>query len=263
MSINRIKSMLMQEFYLAKHSTELIFDTVIFPVMTIVVFGFLSSYLAGSGKNAYGQALLMGMLLWQIIFIMQYSVAAGSLWNIWSRNLSNLFVTPISVAEYMLSYILSGLLKVAVILGITSYLISIFFGFNLLQLGVGNLFILVINLLLFAFSMGIIILGLIFRFGTKIQSFAWGLLPVMQPLAAALYPVKVLPWYLQVVSYLLPPTYVFEVARGLLIDSNNLDWQLMLIGFAENIALLIIAVFFFNYMFKKAKETGQFARNEG
>jgi ABC-2 type transport system permease protein len=263
MSINRIKAILLQELYITIHSMEVILDIIVFPAMSVVVFGFLSIYLAGSSSSYIGQALLMGMLLWQVVFIMQYSISVGSLWNMWSRNLSNMFVTPISLSEYVFSYFLSGVLKVCIILGITSALIAVFFGFNLFQIGILNVILLLVNLIFFAFSMGMVILGLIFRYGTKIQAFAWGLLPILQPLAAALYPVKVLPIYLQVISYALPPTYVFETARGLLANPVDFNWRFMLIGLAENVVLLIIALAFFNYMFKRSKETGQFARSEG
>lgn len=263
MSIQRIKAILLQEFYITIHSMEVILDIIVFPAMSVVVFGFLSIYLAGSSNGHLGQALLMGMLLWQVIFIMQYSISVGSLWNMWSRNLSNIFVTPISLSEYIFSYFLSGVLKSCIILGITTFLISVFFGFNLFQIGILNVFLLLMNLIFFAFSMGIVILGLIFRYGTKIQALAWGLLPILQPLAAALYPVKVLPSYLQVISYALPPTYVFETARALLLNPHNFNWTYMITGFLENSVFLIIALLFFRYMFNKSKETGQFARSEG
>ncbi len=173
-----------------------------------------------------------------------------------------MFVAPISIAEYICAYTLSGILKSLIVFSLTSTLINFAFGFNILVLGLPYLILFIANLLLFAFAMGVMLLGLIFRFGAKIQSIAWGILPVIQPLSAALYPIKVLPQILQYIGYLLPPTYVFETARGLLLN-NTFDWTLIGIGFSLNVIYCFFAIWFFNFMFRKSKETGQFARNEG
>jgi ABC-2 type transport system permease protein len=262
MNVTRIKATLLQELFITLRSYEVILDIFVFPGMSIVVFGFLSSYIAGTANSTLGHSLLMGMLLWQVIFIIQYSVSVGSLWNIWSRNLSNMFITPITIKEYLLAYTISGTLKALLVFGISSVLISYFFKFNIMALGATALFIYLLNLMFFSFSLGVVILGLIFRLGTRIQAFAWGLLPIFQPLSAALYPVSVLPSPLKIISYLLPPTYIFESARQSL-KNGTMNWEYIGIAFIENLIYVFLAIWFFNYMFKKSKESGQFARNEG
>lgn len=262
MSLNRVRSILLQEYFVTLRSIEVIMDIMFFPLMSIVVFGFLSLYLAGSANQSIGRNLLLGMLLWQVIYIIQYSVSVGSLWNIWSRNLSNLFITPLQVKEYILAHILSGICKALFIFG-TSSIMSIFvFNYNIFEIGIVNLFLFLINLVLFSFAMGVTILGLIFRFGTRIQAFAWGLLPMFQPLTAAFYPVSVLPEPLKIVAYMLPPTYVFEAARYS-ISSHEVNWFLLGIAFVENIVYCLLAIWFFSNMFRKSRDSGQFARNEG
>ena len=84
MSLNRIKAVLYQEFFVSMRSMEIIMDIIFFPVMTIILFGFLSIYLSGAINSSIGHSVLMGMLLWEVVFITQYSVSVGSLWNIWS-----------------------------------------------------------------------------------------------------------------------------------------------------------------------------------
>lgn len=262
MSFRRIKGVFLQELFHSKRALEVIMDLFFFPLMSIVVFGFLSTYLSGGTNKLVGHYVLMGMLLWQIIFITQYSVTVGSLWNIWSRNLSNMFVTPLRVPEYIFAHTLSGVVKATIVFLITSVLSIFVFHFNIFSLGFTDLLIFFVSFIFFAFSTGIIILGLIFRFGNRISALAWGLLPMFQPLTAAFYPVKVLPGILQAVASILPPTYIFEAARASLV-SSHLNWNLILISFGENILYFLFAVWFFIFMFNKSKETGQFARNEG
>ena len=118
-----------------------------------------------------------------------------------------------------------------------------------------------INFTFFAFSIGTAILGLIFRYGTRIQALAWGLIPVFQPLSGAFYPLDVLPLPLQWIAYLFPPTFTFEAARYSLVH-HTIHWQLFGISLAENILYGIVCMLFFGRMFKKSLDTGQFARNE-
>lgn len=261
MSIQRIKAILRQEFYITIHSLEVIIDLFYFSIVNIVVFGFVSIYLAGSNKFA-ASYILLGMILWEIIRVTQYSISLGSLWNIWSRNLSNMFVAPMSIMEYMTAEIIAGAVKTITIVFLVSIISYFIFHFNFLQLGVLNLFLFFVNLTIFAWSVGIVVLGLIFRYGTRIQALAWGIIFIFQPLTAVFFPVSVLPKFMQWTAYSLPPTYIFEAARANIVNPAT-NWNYILISFVLNMCYFLIALIFFNFMFNKSKETGQFARNEG
>jgi ABC-2 type transport system permease protein len=258
MNLRRITAILLQEFFITIHSVEVVMDIFVFPFVNIVVFGFLSLYL---NQSIVGQYVLLGMLLWQIIWIIEYSISVGSLWNIWARNLSNMFIAPLMIQEYILAHTLSGTVKACIMIFISSTLSFFVFHFNLLTVGILPLILLFVNFAFFAFSMGIAMLGLIFRYGTRIQAFAWGVVPIFQPLSAAFYPVNVMPFPLQFIAYLFPPTYTFEAARYSLVH-HTINWQLFGISFAENIFYCAVCILFFSAMFKKSRDTGQFARNE-
>lgn len=263
MNLNRVKGLLIQEFFITLRSFEVILDIMVFPVMSIIMFGFLASYLTASTSREIAFALIAGMLLWQVVFIVQYSVAVGSLWNIWSRNLSNMFITPLTVLDYLFAQSLSGIIKAFFVFIPSALLAILIFKFNIFDLGLFNLLIYIANLILFAISLGVVILGLIFRFGTRIQAFAWGLIPIIQPLSAAFYPVSVLPSALQPIAYALPPTYIFEALRLSIVHPQVVQWQHISVAFGINIIYFILALAFFKFMFTKSKIVGQFARLEG
>jgi len=262
MQIKRIGAILLQEYFITVRSTEVIADVFFFPLVNVVIFGFLSLYLSGGKNNLAGHYVLLGMLLWQIIWIVEYSVAIGSLWNIWSRNLSNLFIAPLLAKEFILAHTISGMIKAIVMLVLTAILSQYVFHFNLLSIGILSLFVIFINFSLFAFSFGIAMLGFIFRYGTRLQAFAWGLVPIIQPLSAAFFPLSVLPQPMQYLAYLFPPTFTFEAARYSL-TYHQINWQLYGLSFAENIVYCFICIAFFTVMFQKSRDSGQFARNEG
>ena len=84
---------------------------------------------------------------------------------------------------------------------------------------------------------------------------------MFQPLTAALYPVSVLPSPLKEMAYIFPPTYIFEAARASF-GSAVIRWDLIGTAFVINIVYFVLGVLFFRLMFKKSRESGQFARNE-
>lgn len=259
--IERIKAVLIQEYYISYRSIEVWMDNIFFPVMTALVFGLIAKYL--SGENALAaDYLILGMSFWFVIQIAQYSISLGALWNVWSRNLSNMFISPLSLTEYMIAQIISSLLKSIVIFGAISLMYYFVFNFNILKIGYINFILHLINLLIFSWVIGMILLGVIFKYGTRIQALAWGSIFLFQPLAAVFFPVSVLPPVIQQISLLIPITYVFEGARNNLINPV-INWQNIGMAFFLNIIYAIISTFIFKYLFNKSKETGQFARNEG
>lgn len=261
MSWHRIKAILLQEYFIPKRSLEVIFDLFFTAVLSVLVFGFVAVYLARTAATPAPQYLLVGILLWEIIRVGQYSISVGAMWNVWSRNLSNLFIAPLSISEYLVTHVLSASLKAVVNLAVVAGLAALLFGFNLLVIGTANLALYFVNLLAFAVSSGIVILGLIFRFGTRIQALAWGLISLFQPLTAVIFPVNVLPRWLQYVAYAFPPTHVFEAARASLTDPA-VQWGPTLIAFGLNGLYFLAGLWFFYAMYEKSKATGQFARNE-
>lgn len=261
MSIKRVIGILRQELFITLRSIETINDVFVVALIQLFLFGFLSLYLIGSKNTETAHNLLLGMLLWEIIRIIQYSISVGTLWNIWSRNLSNMFISPLTPQEYLTGFTLSGILKALLVFIMVSVIANYFFHFNITALGGINLLLYFTNLTIFAFALGIAIMGLIFRFGTRIQAFAWSIIPILQPLSAAFYPVKIMPYPLQVFAHLLPSTYVFEAARANITDATT-QWNLQGIAFFENIIYVVFAIWIFKYFFKKSKESGQFARNE-
>jgi ABC-2 type transport system permease protein len=260
-SLRRIQAVLLQELFITLRSMEVIFDIFVFSLISLFLFGFLSLYLVGSRNTSAAQFLLLGMLLWDIIRIIQYSISIGSLWNIWARNLCNMFIAPLRVSEYLSAHTLSGIGKAVVVFALDSLIAIEIFHFNIYRVGFLNLSVFFLNLSIFAFVTGIIILGLIFRYGMRIQAFAWGIIPILQPLTAALFPVKVLPPPLQTFAYFFPCTYVFEAARSSL-SGENTDWYHISIAFFLNVLYVILSMLFFRIMYRSARNSGQFARNE-
>ncbi len=261
MKLHRIKAVLLQEYFITKRSMEVIMDLFFFSIMNVIVFGYVSLFLSDIIGTPARHYILLGVLLWEIVRVAQYSMSVGALWNIWSRNLSNMFIAPLSIREYLATQMLSGAAKALLVFVGVALIAAASFHFDITVIGWTNLALFFLQLLVFAYSTGIAIIGLIFRFGNRIQAFAWALIALFQPLTAALFPVRILPPLLQRVAFFFPPTYVFEAARAALADPT-VNWNFAFIAFVLNLCYFLLALWFFAMMYRISRTTGQFARNE-
>jgi ABC-2 type transport system permease protein len=261
MAPERVRAVLLQEAFITGRSVEVLVDLPFWSLMTVVVFGFVTRFLSTVMNPTIAQYLYMGTLMWEIMRVTQYSMSLGALWNVWSHNFSNMFIAPLSMLEYVVAQMLSAAVKAFVLFGLVAAIAAAFFDFNLFSMGLGTLGLAFLTLLWFAYSIGLFILGIIFRLGTRIQALAWGLVLIFQPLTAAFYPLSVMPPVMQFIARLFPPTYAFEAARAAL-STPDVTWDWVAIATVENILYFGLSVWFFLYMFRRSRETGQFARNE-
>jgi len=128
------------------------------------------------------------------------------------------------------------------------------FHFNFYSLGL-PLIAFFCNLIFTSWSVGIFVSGLVLRYGLGAESIVWTLMFALMPLACVYYPVKVLPYWLQSVSWALPPTYVFEGMRALLID-QVFRADLMLSALLINAVLLMASFAAFLALLNSARRHG-------
>jgi ABC-2 type transport system permease protein len=77
----------------------------------------------------------------------------------------------------------------------------------------------------------------------------------LMPLACIYYPVTVLPHWLQIVAWMLPPTYVFEGMRALLTD-HVFRADLMVDAIAINVVLIVASFTVFLRLLRSARRHG-------
>jgi len=133
-------------------------------------------------------------------------------------------------------------------------LAMILFDFNFYGIGL-PLIAFFCNLIFTSWSLGIFVSGLVLRHGLGAESIVWTLMFGVMPLACIYYPVTVLPHWLQYVAWALPPTYVFEGMRALLMD-QVFRVDLMVQALAINVALFIASFAIFLALLRSARRHG-------
>jgi ABC-2 type transport system permease protein len=262
-SAERVFALLLRQLYLYRRSMIRSLEIVYWPVMDLLVWGFLSVYVARlRGGGAVAIAFLVGaMILWDIFFRVQQAISVSFLEDIWTRNLANVFVSPISTGEFLSATMLLGVLKVIVIGLLLAVLASALYAFNIFRYGL-PLLPFVLNLIFSAWGMGIITTALILRFGQGAEALAWAVAFLFQPFSAVFYPVQVLPAPLQSIAWMLPTTYAFEGMRAVL-DGHPLPWGYVAWALVTNAVLLGIAAAVFARVMRIARELGLLLRTEG
>lgn len=257
MNWNHIKALLLHSWYHTTHSKETQIDLFWFTLIQFLIFGLISKVISAQQPEV-GTVLLLGFLLWEVVRIGQYSVTVSMLWEIWSKSFNSLFIAPLTMAEWIVSQMIAAVIKTVIVISSLAVLGMLFFQFSLLGLGL-ILPIYTAILIGFAYASGIFISGLIIRYGTNIQSFAWGLIYVFQPISAVFYPVDALPVQIRWTSYLSPITYVMEAARHQF-ATGEVRWSFIGIGAVVCLLYCVGAGLFTRHMYSRARKTGEFAR---
>jgi ABC-2 type transport system permease protein len=226
------------------------------PLVQMLMWGFLQTWLLQQrgGVAMAGGTLIGAILLWDVLIRGQQGVSISFLEEMWSRNLANLFISPLRPGEFLVALMVMSVVRLIVGVLPVTLLAIWFFGFNLWSLGLG-LGAFFANLLLTAWAFGALVSGLIVRNGLGAEGLAWTLMFLLLPLCAVFYPVEILPPALQWVAWSLPPTYVFEGLRAILID-HVFRFDLMLWALAINLVLLSIATVVFLKLVDSAKNVG-------
>ena len=255
-SFTRVGALILRYTYLLRSSWPRLLELVYWPTVQMLTWGFIQVYIAdASGRAAFAAGTLIGaMLLWDVLFRSQLGFSVSFLEEIWARNIGNLLMSPMRPSEFITALIIMSLVRLAIGLGPVAVMATIFFGFNYFALGISAALFFA-NLVLTGWAVGLFVSGLVMRLGLGAESLAWTVMFVLLPLTSVYYPVTILPPWLQPVAWSLPPTYVFEGLRALLID-HQIRFDLMAEAFALNIVFFAAASLAFRILLERAREAG-------
>ncbi len=253
MKFYRVWAIFTRHFYLYKRSWSRWMAIFYWPLIDLLVWGFITVYLQ-QYLTSFVMAFLGALILWDILFRSQQGISIAFLEEVWSRNLLNLFVTPLRPIEFLMAAMLLGGFMVSVATIISATLAWFFYSFNVLVLGIA-LLPFVLNLVAMGWAIGVVTTAIILRFGQRAEILAWGLTFFFQPISAVFYPVSILPWWLQPIARMVPATHVFEGMREVL-THGTFPVRALLWATGLNVLYLSAAFMFFYWIFGQVKRLG-------
>jgi len=260
MSGHRIVAVCFRYLYLYKRSAPRLMEIFYWPLLDLLLWGFITLYLAKYKENLpnFVAFLLGALILWDILFRSQQGISVSFLEDVWSRNFLNLFASPLRPGEYLVSLIIMSVFKILIAATVMSLLAWLFYSFNIFLIGL-SLIPFVLCLVMLGWAIGIATTSFILRFGQEAEILAWGIGLLFQPVSAVFYPVSVLPGFLRVVARAVPASYVFEGMREA-ITTGRFAFGSLAAALGLSAAYLILALILFQITFTVVRKKGLLTR---
>jgi ABC-2 type transport system permease protein len=256
MKINflRVKTVVLRYFYANRREVSMYFDYFYWPVLDMLLFGYLGTWLSSAQTGNLTSSLIISLVLWSLTYRTSLDIAKNMAQELWDENLVNFFATPLSVVEWILGLMGSGIISLFITLPYCALIAKLFFNQNIFAVG-PSIFIFVFLLVMCGWVLGFLAASFLIYYGQKIETVVWAIPWLITPFSSVYYPVDVLPTPMQYISRALPTTYAFEGIR-LLVNTGKIPYQHIGISLLLNIVYLTFALLFFMYMFKKSKNNG-------
>jgi len=256
-SAHRIAALALRNLYLLRRSWPRVLELMYWPTVQMILWGFITLFLA-TNSSWVAQAsgvLISAVLLWDVLFRGQLGISLIFMEEMWSRNLGQLFVSPLRPIELIAALFVMSTIRTVIGVGGAALIAIALFRYSVFDLGL-PLIAFFVNLIVMGWAIGLLVSGIVLRYGLGAESLAWIAVFALQPLSGVYYPIEILPSWLQYVAWLLPSSYVFEGMRAVLID-HTFRADLLLAALALNVIYLTGGILAFLRFFRAARIGGQ------
>lgn len=260
MNPRRVAGIVLRQYYLMRGSPTRLLPTFAWVAIDIVLWGFITRYLNSleTAGTRFVPTLLGAVLLWDFFSRVMQGVTTAFFEDVWSRNLLNIFATPLSITEYVSGLVLTSIATSIVGLAVMLMLASGVFGFSFLSYGILLLPFLLV-LFLFGIALGILASAIVLRLGPASEWLVWPIPALLSPFAGVFYPMSTLPAWMQWVGHLLPPSYVFEGMRSI-VAGHGLSTSSLAGGLALAVVQIALSGWCFARVHRYAVRSGLLAR---
>lgn len=256
-SLRRVYALVLRHVYLLRSSGPRVLELLYWPTLQMILWGFITLFLRehSSWVAQASGVLLSAVLLWDVLFRGQLGVSLVFMEEMWSRNLGHLFVSPLRPTELGMALLTMSLIRTLIGVGGAALIAIPLFHYSIFSLGL-PLLAFFANLIVMGWAIGLLVSGLVLRYGLGAESLAWIAIFAVQPISGVYYPIATLPEWLQVVAAVLPSSHVFEGMRAVLFD-HIFRVDLLLHATLLNVLYLAGGFAAFLTFFKIARVRGQ------
>jgi ABC-2 type transport system permease protein len=245
MNASRVAAIVLRQLFLYRGSPQRVLPMFAWVALDIVLWGFISRYLSVAARPGvnFVATLLGAVLLWDFLTRVMQGVTMAFFEDVWSRNFLNIFATPLRTSEYLAGLVVTGVTTSLLGLVVMLVLARTAFGLSFLVYGaalapfLGVLFVTGI-------ALGIVGAAIVLRLGPASEWLIWPIPTIISPFAGVFYPVSTLPAWMQAISRVLPPSYVFEGMRAV-VAGKPAPWDRLAVGGGLSQVLLVLACVLF------------------
>ena len=259
--IRHLRAMMLRHWYILRHSPPYIINIMCWPIMNILVWGFMNHYMAqtygvGDAQARYvGGTLIMAALFWDLFIRASWGFTGTVGEEFHSRNLGGMMATPMSQTTYIFGCVIASFIKNLVGFFAVPIVVSLAFGFSVFSLG-WTLLPYVALLLCFGWAFGLLISSLLFIWSLRAEPLCWFTPMICCALMAPYYPVASMPVAAQAIAHLMPATYVFESMRADIAGAGA-DWRGLGVAAVLCVVWFGAAVVIYLAAFRSARRRGR------
>ena len=252
----RVAAMALRHLYLLRKSWPRLLELIYWPAVQMILWGFIAKFMsAQSPWFAQVPGLLIAcVLLWDILFRGQLGGSLSFFEEMYSRNLAQLFVTPLRPLEFIAAMLTNSLLRTLIGVGGAALLAIPLHHYSIFDLG-WPLLLFFVNLLVMGWAIGLMVAAMVLRWGMGAENLAWAAIFAVAPVSGVYYPLAVLPGWLQPVAHALPSSYVFEGMRAWAMTST-FRGDLLFGALALNVVYIFVGIGVFLLAFRGARLRG-------
>lgn len=254
MTTYRIKALFWRHLMVMYRDLFRFSDIIYWPLLDIIIFGMTSTWMQQGASIPFTFMLLTGLIFGQVITRIHLEIPYALVEEIQSKNLVNLFATPLEPAEWLLGVTALAFFKSLFTVSFGMTMVWLLYGISIMKLG-WFLIPSYINLFIAGWWMALITTSFILTLGRQAQSLIWMFGWMLAPLCGVFYPVAILPHSLQVIAWCLPQTYILEGMR-LVVTTEEVPFLYLAASTALNCLYATIMFFVFRTRFSKAKRSG-------
>ena len=254
--LRRIGFMGLRYLFLLRSSWTRIVELAYWPIMQMILWGFMSQFLLTSASPVIKTAgmLIAAVLLWDVMFRSNIGVAVSFLEEMWSRNLAQLFASPLRPYEWALSLLFISLVRTIIGVIPAAILAIPFYSYSIFDMGI-PLIAFFMNLMIFGGAIGLVVSALVLRYGMGAESLAWVGIFLVAPISGIYYPISILPEWLQPIAWALPSAHIFEGMRAVLAE-DVFRAKLLINAIMLNVLYIASGFTMFLYVFRLARIKG-------
>jgi ABC-2 type transport system permease protein len=261
MKLNRMHALVLKYYFNMRRNLDRIFDIFYWPAVGLFTWGFTTLYLEDVTQSSqFISFFLSGFILWTLVQRSQQDLSTALLEDFWNQNIYNTFTSPITNLDLFIATTFYAVSRAVLAFAFLFVLALVFYSFNVLSIGVVGVALLSLSLVLFGSALGTFVSGLIYRFGQRIQVFAWSTVMILQPFSAVFYPRETLPGIFHTISLAVPTSYVFEGMRRS-ISQEVMPWPELQAAMLLTGVYLVGGYLFFAHFLEKSRQRGYLARN--
>ncbi|HSC25130.1 MAG TPA: ABC transporter permease [Candidatus Babeliales bacterium] len=256
-SCTSIWAVVLRYMLMLRHDLNFVLGTLYWPLLDIVTWGFLGSWIAQSQAvefHNYESVALLGILLWQVVGRGCNIICLTFCEELWANNIVNLFSLPLRIGEWMCGIVLFNAIMMFIMSLICMLIVSLLYNISIWYI-VSTFLIFLPPLFFSSIWIGFTCLSIVATLGRRAAELGFALAWLLLPFSGAYYPIEILPFWGQIISNYLPMSYIFQGMRKYVIYQQDPTIYLIK-GYVLSICYAISAVIFFIYCFNRSKQKG-------